>query len=121
MADWLVPVLECEVEALVSIRAGLNDPHGALANWDGDSVDPCSWAMITCSSENLVISLEASGQNFSGRLSGRIGDLKNIQQMYRFLLVLLLVLLNLLLSSSSSSYEIILACWSSPDYFRTTT
>lgn len=45
------------VEALVSIKRGLNDPHGVLNNWDEDSVDPCSWAMITCSSENLVIGL----------------------------------------------------------------
>lgn len=45
------------VEALIAIKRELNDPHGVLNNWDGDSVDPCSWAMITCSSENLVIGL----------------------------------------------------------------
>lgn len=45
------------VEALVSIKKALNDPHGVLNNWDEDSVDPCSWAMITCSLENLVIGL----------------------------------------------------------------
>lgn len=45
------------VEALIAIRRSLNDPHGALSNWDEYSVDPCSWAMITCSSENLVIGL----------------------------------------------------------------
>lgn len=45
------------VEALITIREALYDPHGALNNWDGDSVDPCSWAMITCSPENFVIGL----------------------------------------------------------------
>lgn len=45
------------VLALIAIRSDLNDPHGVLNNWDGDSVDPCSWAMITCSSENSVIGL----------------------------------------------------------------
>lgn len=45
------------MEALIAIRRSLNDPKGALSNWDEDSVDPCSWAMITCSSENLVIAL----------------------------------------------------------------
>ena len=45
------------VDALISIRAALNDPHGVLNNWDVDSVDPCSWAMITCSSESFVIGL----------------------------------------------------------------
>ncbi|BBG92957.1 Leucine-rich repeat protein kinase family protein [Prunus dulcis] len=32
-----------EVEALISLRLALNDPHGVLNNWDEDSVDPCSW------------------------------------------------------------------------------
>ncbi|KAG2249691.1 hypothetical protein Bca52824_089319 [Brassica carinata] len=36
-----------EVEALINIKNGLHDPHGALNNWDEFSVDPCSWAMIT--------------------------------------------------------------------------
>lgn len=45
------------VEALVNIKTCLHDPHGVLNNWDGDSVDPCSWAMITCSPENLVTGL----------------------------------------------------------------
>ncbi|XP_072995764.1 probable LRR receptor-like serine/threonine-protein kinase At4g30520 [Typha latifolia] len=72
--------LNAEVEALIDIRRELNDPHGVLSNWDGDSVDPCSWAMITCSSENLVIGLGAPSQSLSGTLSGRIGNLTNLQQ-----------------------------------------
>ncbi|CAL9748186.1 unnamed protein product [Musa acuminata subsp. burmannicoides] len=72
--------LNMEVEALIAIRSELHDPHKVLNNWDEDSVDPCSWAMITCSSENHVISLEASSQSLSGRLSARIGNLTNLQQ-----------------------------------------
>lgn len=45
------------VEALIAIRDELVDPHGVLNNWDQYSVDPCSWAMITCSAKNLVIGL----------------------------------------------------------------
>ena len=41
----------------MSIRNSLVDPHGVLENWDTDSVDPCSWEMVTCSADNLVISL----------------------------------------------------------------
>ncbi|KAF8389290.1 hypothetical protein HHK36_025983 [Tetracentron sinense] len=70
-----------EVEALISIRGSLNDPHGVLNNWDEDSADPCSWAMITCSPENLVIGLGAPSQSLSGNLSGRIGNLTNLRQM----------------------------------------
>ena len=45
------------VQALMGIKAFLADPHGVLDNWDGDAVDPCSWTMVTCSSESLVIGL----------------------------------------------------------------
>ncbi|KAJ6673444.1 SOMATIC EMBRYOGENESIS RECEPTOR KINASE 1 [Salix viminalis] len=69
-----------EVEALISIREALHDPHGVLNNWDEDSVDPCSWAMITCSPENLVIGLGAPSQSLSGSLSGTIGNLTNLRQ-----------------------------------------
>ncbi|KAJ6330784.1 hypothetical protein OIU76_009391 [Salix suchowensis] len=69
-----------EVEALISIREALQDPHGVLSNWDEDSVDPCSWAMITCSPDNLVICLGAPSQSLSGTLSGSIGNLTNLRQ-----------------------------------------
>ncbi|XP_055960321.1 probable LRR receptor-like serine/threonine-protein kinase At2g23950 isoform X2 [Mercurialis annua] len=69
-----------EVEALISLRDALNDPHGVLNNWDEDSVDPCSWSMITCSLDNLVIGLGAPSQSLSGTLSGTIGNLTNLRQ-----------------------------------------
>ncbi|KAL5699131.1 hypothetical protein ACHQM5_030073 [Ranunculus cassubicifolius] len=83
---YSLPISSCyeprnpEVEALISVRRDLNDPHGVLNNWDEDSVDPCSWAMITCSSDNLVIGLGAPSQNLSGFLSSRIGNLTNLRQ-----------------------------------------
>jgi hypothetical protein len=42
---------------LITIKIALSDPHGVSNNWDEDNVDPCSWAIITCSSENLVVRL----------------------------------------------------------------
>ncbi|KAJ4973647.1 hypothetical protein NE237_006821 [Protea cynaroides] len=69
-----------EVQALMSIKASLEDPHGVLDDWDGDSVDPCSWTMVTCSSESLVIALGTPSQNLSGTLSPSIGNLTNIQK-----------------------------------------
>ncbi|KAG6511699.1 hypothetical protein ZIOFF_029776 [Zingiber officinale] len=79
-ASFSFEPLNMEVEALIDIRSDLHDPHGVLSNWDEDSVDPCSWAMITCSSDNHVIGLGAPSQNLSGVLSGRIGNLTNLQQ-----------------------------------------
>ncbi|CAM0907049.1 unnamed protein product [Alopecurus aequalis] len=72
--------LNAEVVALIAIRQGLVDPHGVLSNWDEDSVDPCSWAMITCSPHNLVIGLGAPSQSLSGTLSGKIANLTNLEQ-----------------------------------------
>ncbi|KAG2661242.1 hypothetical protein PVAP13_1KG490900 [Panicum virgatum] len=61
------------------IKNYLKDPHGVLKNWDQDSVDPCSWTMVTCSPENLVTGLEAPSQNLSGILSPSIGNLTNLE------------------------------------------
>ncbi|KAK7271752.1 hypothetical protein RJT34_27913 [Clitoria ternatea] len=68
-----------EVQALMSLKASLVDPHGILDNWDGDAVDPCSWNMVTCSPESLVISLGIPSQNLSGTLSPSLGNLTNLQ------------------------------------------
>ncbi|XP_015891364.3 probable LRR receptor-like serine/threonine-protein kinase At2g23950 isoform X1 [Ziziphus jujuba] len=69
-----------EVDSLIIMKTDLNDPHGVLNNWDEDSVDPCSWAMITCSPDNVVIGLGAPSQSLSGTLSGAIGNLTNLRQ-----------------------------------------
>ncbi|GAV60068.1 Pkinase domain-containing protein/LRRNT_2 domain-containing protein/LRR_8 domain-containing protein [Cephalotus follicularis] len=68
-----------EVQALMGIKAYLHDPHGVLDNWDGDAVDPCSWTMVTCSTESFVIGLGTPSQNLSGTLSPSIGNLTNLQ------------------------------------------
>ncbi|KVI05286.1 Concanavalin A-like lectin/glucanase, subgroup [Cynara cardunculus var. scolymus] len=67
-----------EVQALMNIKNGLEDPHSVL-NWDGDAVDPCSWTMVTCSSDKLVIGLGSPSQSLSGFLSPSIGNLTNLQ------------------------------------------
>lgn len=67
-----------EVKALMDIKESLNDPHGVL-NWDTNAVDPCSWAMITCSHDSFVISLAAPSQSLSGSISPSIGNLTHLQ------------------------------------------
>ncbi|XP_028768679.1 protein NSP-INTERACTING KINASE 1-like [Neltuma alba] len=68
-----------EVQALMGIKAALVDPHAALYNWDRDAVDPCSWAMVTCSPDHFVIALGIPSQNISGTLSPSIGNLTNLR------------------------------------------
>ncbi|EPS62041.1 hypothetical protein M569_12753 [Genlisea aurea] len=58
----------------------MEDPHGALRNWDEDYVDSCSWSMITCNSDNLVTILGAPSQGLSGSLSWMIANLTNLKQ-----------------------------------------
>ncbi|CAA2976930.1 NSP-INTERACTING KINASE 2-like [Olea europaea subsp. europaea] len=67
-----------EVQALMDIKYSLNDPHGVL-NWDVNAVDPCSWSMVGCSRDNLVISLAIPSQGLSGKLSRSIGNLTHLQ------------------------------------------
>ncbi|KAF8083478.1 hypothetical protein N665_0770s0001 [Sinapis alba] len=69
-----------EVVALINIKNDLHDPHGVLNNWDEFSVDPCSWTMISCSPDNLVIGLGAPSQSLSGTLSASIANLTNLRQ-----------------------------------------
>ncbi|CAL9759785.1 unnamed protein product [Musa acuminata subsp. burmannicoides] len=71
-----------EVQVLMGIKAYLVDPHGVLENWDQDSVDPCSWTMVTCSPENSVIGLATPSQNLSGTLNPSIGNLTNLQILF---------------------------------------
>lgn len=68
-----------EVQALMGIRHGLEDPLNVLENWDADAVDPCSWTMVTCSPDKLVVGLGTPSQNLSGSLSPSIGNLTNLQ------------------------------------------
>ncbi|KAJ6771225.1 SOMATIC EMBRYOGENESIS RECEPTOR KINASE 1 [Salix koriyanagi] len=68
-----------EVVALVAIKTALRDPYNVLDNWDINSVDPCSWRMVTCSSDGYVSALGLPSQSLSGTLSPSIGNLTNLQ------------------------------------------
>ncbi|KAJ8564709.1 hypothetical protein K7X08_001169 [Anisodus acutangulus] len=67
-----------EVLALMEIRKALDDPHNVL-NWDENAVDPCSWNMVTCSSDKYVIGLESPSQSLSGKISPYIHNLTHLE------------------------------------------
>ncbi|KAG8099658.1 hypothetical protein GUJ93_ZPchr0013g37368 [Zizania palustris] len=46
--------------ALMAIKMELQDPYNMLHNWDINSIDPCSWRMVTCSADGYVSALYAS-------------------------------------------------------------
>ncbi|KAJ6988927.1 hypothetical protein NC653_021738 [Populus alba x Populus x berolinensis] len=68
-----------EVVALMAIKTALLDPYNVLENWDINSVDPCSWRMVTCSLDGYVSALGLPSQSLSGTLSPSIGNLTNLQ------------------------------------------
>ncbi|XP_020585299.1 protein NSP-INTERACTING KINASE 3-like isoform X2 [Phalaenopsis equestris] len=68
-----------EVVALMAIKMELKDPYNVLENWDTNSVDPCSWRMVTCSPDGYVSALGLPSQSLSGTLSHGIGNLTNLQ------------------------------------------
>ncbi|KAK7841804.1 protein nsp-interacting kinase 3 [Quercus suber] len=68
-----------EVVALMAIKNDLNDPRNVLENWDSNSVDPCSWRMVTCTPEGSVSALGLPSQSLSGIISPAIGNLSNLQ------------------------------------------
>ncbi|KAK8986707.1 hypothetical protein V6N11_010258 [Hibiscus sabdariffa] len=68
-----------EVVALMAIKSNLHDPYNVLENWDLNSVDPCSWRMVTCTSDGYVSALGLPSQSLSGTLSSSIGNLSNLQ------------------------------------------
>ncbi|KAE8691956.1 putative LRR receptor-like serine/threonine-protein kinase [Hibiscus syriacus] len=68
-----------EVVALMSIKLNLHDPYNVLENWDSNSVDPCSWRMVTCTSDGYVSALGLPSQSLSGTLSTSIWNLSNLQ------------------------------------------
>ncbi|XP_023643292.1 protein NSP-INTERACTING KINASE 3 isoform X2 [Capsella rubella] len=70
-----------EVTALVAVKNELNDPDNVLANWDVNSVDPCSWRMVTCT-DGYVSALGLPSQSLSGKLSPRIGNLTYLQSVW---------------------------------------
>jgi hypothetical protein len=44
-------------DALTALRKGLEDPDGALTDWDPNLVDPCTWFHVVCDGDNRVIRL----------------------------------------------------------------
>ncbi|KAH0671168.1 hypothetical protein KY289_025661 [Solanum tuberosum] len=68
-----------EVVALTEIKKALHDPCDVLDNWDVNSIDPCSWRMVTCSLDGYVSALALPSQSLAGTLSPGIGYLTNLQ------------------------------------------
>ncbi|KAL1200205.1 putative LRR receptor-like serine/threonine-protein kinase [Cardamine amara subsp. amara] len=67
-----------EVAALMSVKNKMKDETKVLSGWDINSVDPCTWNMVGCSSEGSVVSLEMASKGLSGIISTSIGELTHL-------------------------------------------
>lgn len=70
--------------ALLELKAGLQDPRGALRSWQPGG-DPCNrrapWAGVTCSGRGEVLVLNLASANLSGTLSPALGRLSTLQEL----------------------------------------
>nr|QAS62439.1 LRR receptor-like serine/threonine-protein kinase [Sedum alfredii] len=65
----------------MSMKSKMIDVDGVLGGWDINSVDPCTWFLVGCSSEGFVVSLEMASMGLSGSLSPSVGNLTHLQTM----------------------------------------
>nr|GEU67496.1 probable LRR receptor-like serine/threonine-protein kinase At5g45780 isoform X1 [Tanacetum cinerariifolium] len=68
-----------EVAALMSMKGKMIDAYHVLDGWDINSVDPCTWQMVACSSEGFVISLLLQNNALSGPIPAEIGKLTGLE------------------------------------------
>ncbi|KAK2642495.1 hypothetical protein Ddye_024258 [Dipteronia dyeriana] len=70
-----------EVAALMAVKNKMRDEFHVLDGWDINSVDPCTWNMVSCSVEGFVVSLEMASKGLSGTISPTIGSLSHLKTM----------------------------------------
>lgn len=73
-----------EREALLAIKAALEDPEGSLGEWQGGlsrttaSTPWCEWRGVSCNSSGMVVALDLSRQNLSGVIPDAIQQLAGL-------------------------------------------
>ncbi|KAJ6893676.1 protein MALE DISCOVERER 2 isoform X1 [Populus alba x Populus x berolinensis] len=70
-----------EGSVLLKFRARVDfDPFGALANWNPNDIDPCSWTGVHCVAGKVQI-LDLSGLSLEGTLAPELGKLVNLRSL----------------------------------------
>ncbi|CAI9289997.1 unnamed protein product [Lactuca saligna] len=68
--DMKKKCLDKERDALLLIRAPLQDPHGTLSTWTADDHDCCNWSGVTCSNQTgHVTGLDMRFYGLGGEIS----------------------------------------------------
>ncbi|CAI9755180.1 unnamed protein product [Fraxinus pennsylvanica] len=71
--------LNSEGLALLEFQARVEcDPSGALANWNPNDCDPCTWSGVHCLNGGVYM-LDLNGQYLQGTLSPELGNLTHLR------------------------------------------
>ncbi|KAL3698472.1 hypothetical protein R1sor_012548 [Riccia sorocarpa] len=67
-------------ELLLEFKKGVEgDPFHRLSSWNSKNlVNVCRWTGVTCSHDQRVVSLDLSGMQLSGSISGILGNLSSM-------------------------------------------
>ncbi|KAL6493057.1 hypothetical protein OROGR_032816 [Orobanche gracilis] len=73
--------LDSEIQALLSFKQNLDDPRGAMDGWIASTPSaPCDWPGILCDA-GRVRELRLSRLQLGGRLSERLGNLRQLRRL----------------------------------------
>ncbi|KAM7265994.1 hypothetical protein ACFE04_003677 [Oxalis oulophora] len=78
-----VPIWSLNTEGLILLefRVELNsDPHGALANWNVNDNNPCSWFGVLCIEDRVQV-LDLNGLSLEGNLAPVLGKLSHLKSL----------------------------------------
>ncbi|KAM0013212.1 putative non-specific serine/threonine protein kinase [Helianthus debilis subsp. tardiflorus] len=76
--------IEKEMQALLDVKANLNNFHGHLDDWgrEEEKIDCCKWEGVTCSNHNgHVIELDLSFKGIAGKISPSLQVLNQLQSL----------------------------------------
>lgn len=73
-----VALLSPDGQTLLMLKSTIVDPSGALDDWVATASTPCNWTATKCDKQGNVVTLDLSGLDLSGNISGAIGSLAHL-------------------------------------------
>ncbi|KAH9296819.1 hypothetical protein KI387_028501, partial [Taxus chinensis] len=68
-----------EGQVLLSLKAAMDDPDGALTAWTQSDVNHfCNWTCVACNGKSRIMSLDFTNMNLSGDISPEISRLRSL-------------------------------------------
>ncbi|XP_042971429.1 probable LRR receptor-like serine/threonine-protein kinase At5g10290 isoform X3 [Carya illinoinensis] len=68
-------------DALIALKTSLKASVDQLVNWNGDQVNPCTWANVRCDSNNIVRHVQLPGNRITGEIPKEFGNLTSLESL----------------------------------------